>query len=57
MTIAKRKKGVAIKRTDKKVRKLNRNKSDFTKHPFSIREIELEDEMLTNALMINNILE
>jgi hypothetical protein len=57
MTIAKRKKGVAIKRTDVKVRKLNRNRSDFTKQSFNIREIELEDEMLTNALIVNNILE
>jgi hypothetical protein len=57
MTIAKREKGVPVKRTDKKVRKLNRNKSDSTRHAFYIRELELEDKILNNALMINTILE
>ena len=57
MRIAKKKKEIPIKRTVKKIRKLNHNNSDFTKHAFNIRDIELEDEMITNALMINNILE
>lgn len=57
MTIAKRKKNALLKKSQKKVKKHSLNKPNFIKRIFNLREIEMEDESITNPLLINNILE
>lgn len=57
MTIAKRKKNAPLKKSQKKVKKHSLNKLNFIKRTFNLREIEMEDESITNPLLINNILE
>ena len=57
MTIAKRKKGVPQKQTDKKVKKLENTNSSFAKHVYKNREIDIEDEAIITPLLIHKIFE